>query len=230
MLPQTFRREGYSAAPQGIRAVHSWRYKYLKRSADFVGALGLIIIFTIPGLIIALAIWLEDHGSVFYREIRIGRNKKPFRIWKFRSMRRNANKIKPEEIGLDGKDALQWRIQKSGNDPRITSIGRFLRPWSLDELPQLINILLGDMSFIGPRPIVRRELSLYEYFCDKYLDCYTSVVPGLSGLWQVSGRSSVDNRKRAQLDVKYVREWNLHSDLDIAIRTIPIVLGRIGAC
>ena len=116
-------------------------------------------------------------------------------------------------------------MHKHLRDPRITRIGGFLRKWSLDELPQLLNVLMGDMSLIGPRPIVESEMELYG----SLISVYTTATPGLSGLWQVSGRSHIDYDKRAKLDAKYVQSWSLGGDLMILLRTIPAVLGRIGA-
>jgi exopolysaccharide production protein ExoY len=120
---------------------------------------------------------------------------------------------------------LEWRMHKHLRDPRITRIGGFLRKWSLDELPQLLNVLNGDMSLIGPRPIVESEKALYG----NLLSVYTTAIPGLSGLWQVSGRSHIDYDKRAKLDAKYVQTWSLGGDLMILLRTVPAVLSRIGA-
>jgi len=119
----------------------------------------------------------------------------------------------------------RWRTHKDIHDPRITAVGRFLRRWSLDELPQLINVLRGDMSLVGPRPVVKAELPLYEHL----LHFYLAATPGLSGLWQVSGRSNVNFSKRARLDATYVRSWSLHRDFTILARTVPAVLRRVGA-
>jgi undecaprenyl-phosphate galactose phosphotransferase len=116
-------------------------------------------------------------------------------------------------------------MDKRQPDPRVTLIGRFLRRWSLDEVPQLINVLRGDMSLIGPRPIVKAE----TYYYKDLLPFYLAATPGLSGLWQVSGRSDLDYDERAKLDASYVRNWSLAADLKIFLRTIPAVLGRVGA-
>jgi undecaprenyl-phosphate galactose phosphotransferase len=116
-------------------------------------------------------------------------------------------------------------MQKQFKDPRITAIGGFLRSWSIDELPQLINVLRGEMSLIGPRPIVAAETDFYG----DLLSFYLAATPGLSGLWQVSGRSQVDYDERAKLDARYVRFWSLKNDMEILFRTIPAVLGRVGA-
>jgi lipopolysaccharide/colanic/teichoic acid biosynthesis glycosyltransferase len=181
--------------------------------------------FAIPGLLIAAAIAATSSGPVFYRERRIGRKGQFFRIWKFRSMHKNAAQRARIADSQTGAKVLEWRMHKHLRDPRITGIGGFLRKWSLDELPQLLNVLTGDMSLIGPRPIVESELALYG----SLFSVYTSAIPGLSGLWQVSGRSHIDYDKRAKLDAKYVRSWSLAGDLIILFRTIPAVLCRIGA-
>jgi exopolysaccharide production protein ExoY len=210
----------YSDAP-----LDSWRYRYVKRAIDLTCSLIMIVLFAIPGFLIATAIFLTSRGPIFYREQRIGRNGRLFRIWKFRSMHRNAAQRARIADAQTGAKVLEWRMHKHLRDPRITSMGGFLRRWSLDELPQLLNVLIGDMSLIGPRPIVQAETALYG----KLLSYYLTATPGLSGLWQVSGRSHVNYEKRARMDAEYVQKWSLRTDLVILLRTIPAVLGRIGA-
>ena len=211
--------ESIPSAPFVVQAdlpIDSWHYRYLKRTLDVVGGLAMLAVFLIPGVLIALAILLTSPYPVFYSEQRVGRNGVPFRIWKFRSMRPHA----PPRAHV-----LQWRMDKRRHDPRVTTIGRFLRRWSLDEVPQVFNVLRGDMSLIGPRPIVKAETLHY-----KHLLCfYLAATPGLSGLWQVSGRSDLDYDARARLDAKYVQNWTLLSDVKILFLTIPAVLGRVGA-
>jgi lipopolysaccharide/colanic/teichoic acid biosynthesis glycosyltransferase len=205
--------------------LESWRYQLVKRTFDVLCSSIMILVFAIPGLLIAATIALTSEGSVFYREERIGRDRRRFRIWKFRSMYIDATeRAHIAEEHASGK-VLEWRMQKHLCDPRITAIGRFLRSWSLDELPQLINVLRGEMSLIGPRPIVEAETAFYG----DLLEFYLAATPGLSGLWQVSGRSHVDYAKRAKLDATYVRTWSLKSDFSILFRTVPAVFGRIGA-
>jgi exopolysaccharide production protein ExoY len=213
----------------------SWRYRYLKRSIDFVGSSALLIVCAVPGLAIAAAIRLTSRGPVFYREERIGHKGRPFRIWKFRSMHHRVHSHVPSSIidissPVSGvvESNVEWRMRKGDKnflDPRITFVGGFLRKWSLDELPQLINVLRGDMSLIGPRPIVRDETSLYG---DRF-SYYLAAKPGLSGLSQVSGRSNLGYDKRVELDAMYVRNWSLTADIAILARTIPTVLSRTGA-
>jgi exopolysaccharide production protein ExoY len=215
--------------------LESWRYRYLKRSIDFVGSSAMLVVCAVPGLAIAAAIRLTSRGPVFYREERIGHRGRPFRIWKFRSMHHRAHShVLSSIIDISSpvsgvvESNVEWRMRKGDKnflDPRITSVGGFLRKWSLDELPQLINVLRGEMSLIGPRPIVRDETSLYG---DRF-PYYLAAKPGLSGLSQVSGRSNLDFGKRVELDALYVQNWSLTADLAILVRTVPTVLSRTGA-
>jgi len=202
-----------------------WRYRVVKRSLDIAGAILMLLVFLIPGLVIAAAIVLTSKGPVFYRETRIGRGGKLFRIWKFRSMYQDAAERAHVAHANAGGRVLQWRMSKHLEDPRITAIGGFLRKWSIDEVPQCLNVILGDMSLIGPRPIVQTE----AHFFGDLLEYYKVAKPGLSGLWQVSGRSNVDYKKRAMLDATYVMTWSLRSDFSLVLRTIPTVLQRVGA-
>ena len=232
-FPATFADETHPS--EGLRLVDhasfaeapadSWRYRFVKRAMDVLGALVMTILMAIPGIFIAAAILLTTRGPLFYHEQRIGRDGRLFRIWKFRSMYSNA--VQRARIGDTEPTArvLEWRMHKHRRDPRITPVGGFLRRWSLDELPQLFNVLCGEMSLIGPRPIVKTEAKFYG----DLLPFYLAVTPGLSGLWQVSGRSRVGYEKRARLDALYVRSRSLRTDLNILLRTIPAVLSRVGA-
>lgn len=210
----------YAEAP-----VDSWRYRYVKRAVDIVCSMMLIAAFAVPGLLIAAVIVATSRGPVFYRELRIGQNGRLFRIWKFRSMYRDAAKRANLAHPQTGVEGIEWRMHKHLRDPRITVVGDFLRSWSLDELPQLLNVFAGDMSLIGPRPIVEAETALYG----DLISVYMTAIPGLSGLWQVSGRCHIDYDERAELDAQYVQSWTMGSDVMIFFRTIPAVLGRIGA-
>jgi undecaprenyl-phosphate galactose phosphotransferase len=205
--------------------IRSWRYLYVKRWIDIAGSLIMIAVSLVPGLLIAALIALTSEGSVFFRETRIGRSGRPFRIWKFRSMCHASQWQEVVKTGPSDGSFLHWRVHKNLRDPRITPIGRFLRRWSLDELPQVLNVLRGEMSLIGPRPVVAAEVPLYGHLQHFYL----AATPGLSGLWQVSGRSNVSFAARANLDASYVRNWSLRTDFTILFRTIPAVLGRVGA-
>jgi lipopolysaccharide/colanic/teichoic acid biosynthesis glycosyltransferase len=209
--------------PQGTRLLQSWKYRWCKRYIDILGAFIFLLIAFVPGLLIAIVIAATSEGPIFYREWRVGREGRPFRIWKFRSM---SSSIKAESMVHPSVDcALQWRVHKSHRDPRITAIGTFLRRWSLDEIPQIINVLRGEMSLVGPRPVVEAEIPLYADLKHFYL----AASPGMSGLWQVSGRSNTTFRKRANLDASYVANWSIRRDLLILFKTVPVVFGRVGA-
>jgi lipopolysaccharide/colanic/teichoic acid biosynthesis glycosyltransferase len=220
--------EGWYATDYRLSAdepMASWRYQYVKRSFDVFCALAMTVVFAIPGFLIAAAILLTSEGPVFYREERVGREGRPFQVWKFRSMYRSVAELGHASSVWHDAVGLQRRMNKNRRDPRITSVGSLLRRWSLDELPQLFNVIRGEMSLIGPRPIVEAEARFYG----RLLVFYLAATPGLSGLWQVSGRSNVDYPERAMLDALYVRSWCLDADLQILIRTVPAVLSRIGA-
>jgi lipopolysaccharide/colanic/teichoic acid biosynthesis glycosyltransferase len=212
--------------PSAIFPLDSWRYLYVKRTFDLLCSIIMIIAFAIPGLLISAAILLTSRGPIFYREERIGLGGLPFRIWKFRSMHRHAADMRhPVHTQSDGV-VLEWRMRKHlHHDPRVTAIGRFLRRWSLDELPQLINVVRGEMSLIGPRPIIEAETGFYG----DLLSYYLAATPGISGLWQVSGRSNLNYEERAKLDASYVKDWSLGTDLRVCFLTFPAVLSRIGA-
>lgn len=203
-----------------------WCYSYAKRFIDITVALFLLVLFFVPGLLIAAAIRATSKGPIFYREQRVGRFGKIFKIWKFRSMRTNSDhKLQVTNIDSGASVLDEWRMQKGGHDPRVTRIGRFIRKWSLDEVPQLINVLRGEMSLIGPRPIVESEAKFYG---DLYV-YYLAALPGLSGLWQVSGRSQIGYKERSELDAHYVTSWSVKTDVAIFFRTFSAVLGRAGA-
>jgi len=214
------------AHPLDNARVTDWRYEYAKRALDFCGACVLLVIFLLPGLLIATLIALNSAGPVFYREERIGRYGQKFKIWKFRSMRVNAGHHVEQHTSNGAKVvSVQYRMRKHEEDPRITGIGKLLRRWSIDEVPQLLNVLRGEMSLVGPRPIVEAEM---PFFSSK-ISYYLAVTPGMSGLWQISGRSNVDYPKRAELDATYVKQWSLLGDITILLHTLPAVLSRRGA-
>ena len=198
-----------------------------KRTMD----LGIALIVGIAALpltaLIALLIKIESRGPVFYSHTRIGKNGTRFRAWKFRSMVVDSGRLFHEYLAQHPEAAYEWRCsQKLKNDVRITRVGRFLRKWSLDELPQMWNILRGDMSLVGPRPIVDDEILRYG---DQFA-LYKQVIPGLTGLWQVSGRSDVPYPKRVELDTYYIRNWSPWLDIYLLARTIEVVLKGQGAC
>lgn len=198
----------------------------LKRATDLVLAVPVFIALLPAMLIIALIVRIADGGPVLFRHTRIGKNGKHFRCIKFRSMGVDAEAQLPRILKECPVANAQWRDnQKIENDPRVTGFGKFLRKSSLDELPQLLNVIRGDMSIVGPRPIVREEIEKYgEDFA-----YYAQARPGLTGLWQVSGRSDTSYEHRVQMDVKYVSEWSYGKDLMIMLKTIPAVLRSNGA-
>ncbi|HEY9761374.1 MAG TPA: sugar transferase [Trichocoleus sp.] len=194
----------------------------LKRGIDILGGLvGL----TLTGLVavpVALAIQLDDPGPIFYSQIRCGYQGRPFRIWKFRSMVCNADKLKHLV-----ENQAQGLIFKNENDPRITRIGRFLRRTSLDELPQFWNVLKGEMSLVGTRPPTLDEVNCYEPHHWQRLN----VKAGMTGEWQVKGRSNVkDFEAIVQMDLMYQKHWSIKYDLQLILQTINSVLKRRGAC
>lgn len=198
---------------------------WLKRAFDFVAAL-VISVLALPLIAwIAWRIRLSGPG-VLFAHVRIGFDGKPFACYKFRSMVPNADVVLKEILSSDPKAKAEWdEKMKLSNDPRITPVGHFLRRTSLDELPQLWNVFRGEMSLVGPRPIVRKEMERYGH----RIDFYKSVRPGMTGLWQVSGRSDTDYRTRVHLDTWYVKNWTLWYDIAILFKTIKVVTGRKGA-
>lgn len=187
----------------------------------------VIGILVLPLLVaIALLVMVDSPGPVFYRQYRLGQGGRPFKAWKFRSMVIDADRVLQESLDRHPELRESWeRDHKLKYDPRVTRVGRFLRRTSLDELPQLWNVLRGEMSLVGPRPIVDEEI--YRY-ADKF-ELYTRVMPGITGLWQVSGRNDVSYDERVNLDAYYVRNWSVWLDIHILLRTIWVVLVGDGA-
>jgi lipopolysaccharide/colanic/teichoic acid biosynthesis glycosyltransferase len=169
---------------------------------------------------------LSSPGPVFYSHRRVRRGGAFFSMWKFRTMCSNSAEVLEAHLARNPDARDEWnRTHKLRNDPRITPLGRFLRRYSLDELPQLWNVLMGQMSLVGPRPIVAAEVEKYG----KYFDCYCRVKPGLTGLWQVSGRSKLSYDERVALDCRYVQTWSLRQDVQILFRTFASVVNQDGA-
>ena len=189
--------------------------------------MGVFSVVAVP-LIVAIAglIKLTSPGPAFFGQRRYGRKGEPFMAWKFRSMATDASQALEQCLAADPALREEWRkTHKLRNDPRVTRIGRFLRRTSLDELPQLWNILRGQMSFVGPRPIVAEEIARYG---GSY-SVYKKVTPGLTGLWQVSGRNNTSYEQRVDLDLYYVRNWSLWLDLHVLARTVKVVVLGDGA-
>jgi undecaprenyl-phosphate galactose phosphotransferase len=196
-----------------------------KRAVDIVICLLAAPFALLIGVPIALAIWL-DGGPVLYSQPRIGRDGRQFPCLKLRSMVFNADTRLAHMLASDPCAREQWsRYQKLTNDPRVTWLGRFIRAFSLDELPQLINVWRGEMSIVGPRPIMVDQISLYG---DQFA-VYCTMRPGITGLWQVSGRNQKTFAERARLDAQYARNWSILGDIVIVLRTLPAVLAGRGA-
>jgi exopolysaccharide production protein ExoY len=199
--------------------------EFLKRVFDVICAVILAIVFA--PLIVVIAVLLHrDGGPIIFRHRRVGRHGKAFDCLKFRSMVPDADRVLRELLEQHPEFRAEWlRDHKLKDDPRVTSVGRFLRRTSLDELPQLWNVIRGEMSLVGPRPVVREELLRYGRCACVYL----AARPGVTGLWQVNGRNNTDYRRRVVLDVYYVRRQNLMLDLYILFKTTYVVLGGSGA-
>jgi Undecaprenyl-phosphate galactose phosphotransferase WbaP len=196
-----------------------------KRLLDVIGAVVLGLVFA-PLMLVILFLMRKGDGSVIYRHWRVGRNGQMFSCLKFRTMVPNADQVLRDLLESDPELQAEWvRDHKLRNDPRVTRLGRFLRRTSLDELPQLMNVLRGEMSLVGPRPVIREELLRYG----RNVNTYLAAKPGITGLWQVTGRNDTDYRRRVVLDTYYVRNQNLLLDLYILAKTTGVVLGGNGA-
>lgn len=197
-----------------------------KRAFDLVGAILLIGLFAPLFLVLALWIRAADGGPAIFGHWRVGRDGRRFRCYKFRSMVPDAQQILHDYLVRHPDAMAEWNASfKLRTDPRVTPFGAFLRKSSLDELPQLFNVLLGDMSLVGPRPIVWQELEKYGAARRYYL----SIRPGITGLWQVKGRSDTSYEARVEFDRHYVMHWNFWTDIYIVAATLPAVLMRRGA-
>jgi len=204
----------------------SYLYLFIKRCIDIIGALiGLIISSPIFILVSIMYLFGESKGPVFFKQQRYGKNGKLFYIYKFRSMVVNANEKLKQNKELYKKYIKSNYKLEQDEDPRITNLGRFLRKTSLDEIPQFINVLKGDMSLVGPRPIVEEELFEYK---DKKED-FLSVKPGMTGYWQVSGRSNIGYPERVNIELYYVYKQSLLFDIKILIKTVLVVFLKKGA-
>lgn len=197
------------------------------RSRDVFGGLALLILLLPLIVALAITIMLWDFGPPFFAHVRVGKSGKPFRCYKLRSMHRNSEKRLHQLLNENPDLRREWaRSRKLLNDPRVTRLGAFLRSTSLDELPQLFNVLDGTMSLVGPRPIVEEELQMYG----RHANCYLRCKPGLTGIWQVTGRSDISYHRRVAADRLYARRRSLAFDWKLLLSTVPAVLGRKGAC
>nr|WP_328823081.1 sugar transferase [Niallia alba] len=198
-------------------------YLYLKRLFDIILSLvGILVLFPLF-LMISICIKLEDRkGPVLFSQTRIGKNERPFTMFKFRSMVSNAEELLE---GLLEQNETTGAMFKMKQDPRVTRVGSFIRKTSIDELPQLLNVLKGDMSLVGPRPPLKREVDIYTSYQKQRL----LVKPGCTGLWQISGRSNIGFEEMVELDLKYIMERNFFKDIIIIIRTLLLVFNNKGA-
>lgn len=197
---------------------------WLKRCFDFCGSIILLMLFSPLYLLIALLIKLDSPGPIFFRQNRVGLHGHKFKVWKFRTMVANAEKLQATlEAKNEIKDGVLFKMK---HDPRITRVGKFLRQYSLDELPQLFNVVVGEMSLVGPRPLPLRDV---EKFKPKHF-LRQEVLPGITGWWQVSGRSNIDNFEDAvKLDIFYIENWSFWLDIKILLQTIIVVFKKTGA-
>ena len=200
------------------------RFSYaMKRALDIVGSLAGMIVLSPLFLAIAIAVKLSSPGPVIFRQVRVGRYGRHFWFYKFRSMRTDAEAHKAELMAKnESKDGVIFKMK---DDPRITRVGKFIRRTSLDELPQLWNVFIGDMSLVGPRPPVPSEVAEYTLEDRKRLD----VIPGITCLWQIKGRSEIPFSEQVQLDKEYILEPGVWKDIVILLKTIPAILGGKGA-
>jgi exopolysaccharide biosynthesis polyprenyl glycosylphosphotransferase len=217
---EMFEDDDFIAMDTGVRA---WGALFAKRALDIVLSLVLLILLGPLFLVVALLIKLSSPGPIFFSQERVGVNKRRFLIHKFRTMVPDAERMLPE---LEGQNEASGPVFKIKKDPRITPMGKILRRTSIDELPQLLNVLKGDMSLVGPRPLPIRD---YEGFREDWQRRRFSVRPGITCLWQVTGRSSVGFEEWMKLDLQYMDEWSIWLDLKILARTIPVVMKGTGA-
>ena len=220
----------HASGPAAIRSWHAGPLGllplFLKGVMDvFLGA--LLLALTAPCFLAIMAVSSLDGGPIFFAHRRVGIGGRPFHCLKFRTMVVDSDRVLEEALAQDPLMAAEWTSSRKLNrDPRVTAIGRFLRKTSLDELPQLINVLRRDMSLVGPRPIVENEVHLYG----ENIAQYYAIRPGLTGLWQISGRSSISYGRRVELDTWYVNNRTIWRDLAVLLKTVPVVLRRQGAC
>ncbi|NTU70249.1 MAG: sugar transferase [Coriobacteriia bacterium] len=200
----------------------SLRKRLVKRAFDLTVGAAILLVGTPIWLLIALLIKLDSRGPILYKQVRLGRDGNPFGMYKFRSMRRDADELLQE---LSTENEASGPLFKMRDDPRITRVGRWLRRLSIDEIPQLLNVMRGQMSLVGPRPPLPQEASAYSGYHWRRME----VLPGMTGLWQVSGRSALTFDEMVRLDLFYIENWSVGFDLSIMLRTIPAVLSTTGA-
>jgi Undecaprenyl-phosphate galactose phosphotransferase WbaP len=235
VVPDLFGLSGSEMDPRDVQGVLAlelrknllYRRNLIAKRAVDLALLIISLPISVPAeTLMAVAVWLDGGGPVFFRQDRIGKGGRGFKAWKFRTMVPGAEEVLRKALAQDPALQAEWQAsQKLRRDPRLTRVGRFLRRTSMDELPQLWNVLRGEMSLVGPRPIVHEEITRYG----EGFDLYCQVPPGLTGLWQVSGRSDTTYQERVWLDTHYVRNWSIWLDLVILVRTVWVVVAGIGA-
>ena len=211
----------------GFSELRNEKQDYVKRGLDLIICLSMLPLVLLIMALVAICIKVESPGKVFFNDYRIGKSGRTFLCYKFRSMYIDSDRILQEYLEQDDEARQEWEeFQKlRGYDPRVTAVGRFIRKTSLDELPQVINVLLGDMSLVGPRPYLPREKDIIG----DYLDIICQVQPGITGIWQVSGRSDVNFAGRLELDEWYVKNRSILIDIKCLLKTAQIVLLGKGA-
>jgi exopolysaccharide biosynthesis polyprenyl glycosylphosphotransferase len=213
---------GFTVVTTSINTVTT-RQIVLKRAVDIAAGTAGMIAAAVAYIIFAPIIYIQSPGPIFFSQVRVGRNGRRFKIYKFRSMYMDAEERKKELMSQNKMSGLMFKMD---NDPRVIPIGRFLRSTSIDELPQFFNILKGDMSLVGTRPPTVEEYLQYDFHHKSRL----AAKPGLTGMWQVSGRSNItDFEEVVELDTEYIKSWSLKSDLIIILKTVKVVLGRVGS-
>lgn len=220
-IPETWQEVYTFPLPSEVKHIPT------KRLFDIVFSFTALVLLSPMFFLIALCIYFTSPGKIIYGQTRIGRGGKPFTCYKFRSMYPDADKRLHEILSLDPAKMREWQENfKLKDDPRVTPVGKFLRKTSLDELPQFWNVLLGDLSVVGPRPVVAKEL---QTFFGEKAEKILKVRPGVTGLWQVSGRSDTSYEKRVQLDELYIDNHSLWLDLTLIMKTIYCLVSRQGA-
>lgn len=211
-------KEDSKSMVKNEKADRRFFYLLIKRIFDFVASFFGLIVLSPLFLIIAIAIKLESpKGNVFYSQTRLGKNQTPFRMYKFRSMEMNADQKLKDLLKDNEIDGAMFKMK---NDPRVTKVGHFIRKYSIDELPQLINVLIGNMSLVGPRPPLPREVEKYSENEKRRL----LVKPGCTGLWQVSGRNDIDFYGMVRIDLNYIENRSFYLDVKIIMKTVKIML------
>jgi lipopolysaccharide/colanic/teichoic acid biosynthesis glycosyltransferase len=221
-VPTVHSRPAQPIGRVGLLAAGRWR-RGVKRAIDIIGSLSMLLILSPLMLAVAIAIDVTSPGHVIFVQRRIGKDGRPFRMWKFRSMVDGAEAIRDRHAHQNRH--THGPVFKIPDDPRVTQVGRVIRRLSIDELPQLVNVLRGDMSLVGPRPALPEEFAL----CDEHVRQRTLVKPGLTCIWQVSGRSDVDFLRWVDMDLEYIQTWSLRLDLKLLLLTIPAVVRGQGA-